>query len=392
MAKVSRRQFLHASMALAAYGSAGVLCPLLEPCTRAAVFGDVRGEVFRGDAPKKLWKYAREGYLYARLEGKKVVCGICPNGCVLAPGDRGVCRSRVNVGGRLFSIAYGNAVCANVDPVEKKPLYHFMPRATAFSIAAAGCNLRCLNCQNWEISQERPEDVRFAELFPADAVKSAVSSGSPCLAYTYSEPVTFYEYVLDTATLARKNGIRNLLVSNGYINTGPLLRLCAVMDAANINLKSFSDDIYRRLNGGRLQPVLNTLKTLHEHAVHLEITNLVVPGYTDDEAMVKRMCSWIVKTLGPDHPLHFLRFFPRYKLDRLAPTPVATLSRFRVIAMEEGLRYVYVGNVPGHEGNNTYCHACRKLLMERKGYLFPTFNLDKNRCPFCRTEIPGVWG
>jgi len=197
--------------------------------------------------------------------------------------------------------------------------------------------------------------------------------------------------MIDTARLAKENGLYNLWISNGYINKKPLLEFCKVLDGANVNLKSFSDAIYRKLNGGRLQPVLNTFKTLHEQKVHFEITNLVVPGYVDDPDMVKKMCEWIIKNLGSDHPLHFLRFFPRYKLDRLPPTPVSTLTRFRELAMQEGIRYVYVGNVPDHEGNNTFCHNCKKLLIERQGYYIPTYNLIGNKCKFCNTVIPGVW-
>ena len=320
-----------------------------------------------------------------------LVCGICPHRCVLSPGDRSVCRSRVNIDGTLYSLVYGNPCAVNVDPVEKKPLYHFMPRSKAFSIATAGCNLRCLNCQNWEISQARPDDIRNYDIFPSQVIDAAKRVGADSIAYTYSEPITFFEYMFDTACLARENGLYNLWISAGYINKKPLLKLCGVLDGANVNLKSYSDDIYRKLNGARLQPVLNTFKTLHEQRVHFEMTNLVVPGYVDDEDMAKRMCEWILTNIGPDYPLHFLRFFPKYKLDRLPPTPVSTLTRFRKLAMAEGIRYVYVGNVPGHEGNNTYCHNCKKLLIKRQGYFLPVYNLVGNKCKFCGTIIPGVW-
>jgi len=310
---------------------------------------------------------------------------------VLAPGDRSICRSKVNMDGTLYSLTYGNPCSVNVDPIEKKPLYHFKPRSKAFSIATTGCNFRCLNCQNWEISQAKPHEARNYEFFPADVVKAAQRAGSTSIAYTYSEATTFFEYMIDIARLARDKGIYNLWISNGYINREPLLELCRVLDGANVNLKSFSDDIYKKLNGGRLQPVLNTFKTLHEEGIHFEVTNLVVPGYTDDADMVKEMCQWILKNLGPDYPLHFLRFFPRYKLDRLPPTPLSTLLQFRKLAMGEGIRYVYVGNVVYPEVNNTYCHHCKKLLIERIGYQIPIYNLDGNRCKFCKTVIPGRW-
>lgn len=387
----TRRSFLRAGAALILMHSFRGICDGGIPCAHAASTTDVKGSVFRGDAPKSLWKYSREGYFSTKSYGNKVACDVCPNHCILSPGDRSVCRSKVNIGGKLYSIAYGNPCSANVDPIEKKPLYHFRPGTKAFSIAAAGCNIRCLNCQNWEISQSRPEDVRFIELFPVDVVKAARSSGSSSIAYTYSEPISFYEYMFDTAQAARSAGIANVFISNGYINPKPLLKLCTVLDAANINLKSFSDEVYRKLNGARLEPVLSTLKTLHERGVHLEITTLVVPGYTDDEEMTKRMCGWIVRNVGQDHPLHFLRFFPKYRLDRLPPTPIAVIERFRSLAMQEGIRYVYVGNIPSHEGNNTYCHACGRLLIERRGYFMPVNNLEGNACRFCRARIPGVW-
>ena len=387
MRDINRRQFLCSSAA--ALG--GALCPQWGWAFKSGP-QDIRGKVFKGDAPKTLWKWNREGFLYQKLSKKKVICGICPNRCVLAPGDRSVCRSKINRDGILYSLTYGNPCAVNIDPIEKKPLFHFWPTSSAFSIATTGCNFRCLNCQNWEISQAKPDEVRQYELFPAEVVTSARKSDSISIAYTYSEAITFFEYMLETARLANANGIHNLLISNGYINKKPLLELCKVLDAANINLKSFSNEIYKKLNGGRLKPVLNALKTMHANDVHLEITNLLVPGYTDNEEMAKQMCGWILENLGPDYPLHFLRFFPRYKLDRLAPTPVSTLVRFRSLAIQEGMRYVYIGNVPGHEGAHTYCHHCRKLLVERQGFFIPLINLKGNKCKFCDTIIPGVWG
>jgi len=393
MTKLSRRQFLGKSAAcvMTAVGSQAIWPLAHRPC-EAAVSGDIRGRVFKGDAPKELWKWSKEGFSYKKLEGSKVICKICPNLCLLAPGDRSVCRSRVNVDGKLYSLAYGNPCSVNTDPIEKKPLFHFKPRTKAFSLATTGCNFRCLNCQNWEISQVKPHEVPYTyDLFPEDVIKAARKARAESIAYTYSEPITFFEYIIDTARLAQKAGIYNLWVSNGYINQKPLLALGEVLDAATINLKAYSDDIYRALNGGRLQPVLNTFKALHDQNIHFEMINLVVPGYTDDDDMVRKMCAWILKHIGPDHPLHFLRFFPQYKLDRLPPTPVSTLTRYRQMAMREGIRYVYVGNVARHEGNNTYCHNCKNLLIERRGYVIPTYNLVGNKCKFCKTVIPGVW-
>jgi len=352
--------------------------------------GDIRGKIIKNDAPDKPWKWSIEGFYYA-ADGKNVQCQVCPNRCILAPGDRSICRSKVNIGGKLYSLAYGNPCAVHVDPIEKKPLNHFHPRSLVFSIATTGCNFRCLNCQNWEISQKKPEDVRHQELFPDQVVSEAVKRGVPAIAYTYSEPVTYYEYMVDTASRAGKAGLNNVLVSNGYINTGPLVRLCTHLDAANVNLKSYDDGTYRRLNGGRLDPVLNTFKTLHRHGVWFEMTTLVVPTYADDPEMIKRMCGWILAELGPDYPLHLSRFFPQYKLTRLPATPVSTLEKLRSTALKEGIRYVYLGNVPGHEGTHTYCHNCGKILIQRKGYLIGQYNLAGDRCKFCHTIIPGRW-
>jgi pyruvate formate lyase activating enzyme len=393
MKKISRRQFFYCG---AAFLSSALPCQALWPISsktcEATIADDISGKVFKKDAPKTLWKWSREGFLYKKLNGGTVVCGICPNRCRLAPGDRSVCRSKVNLGGRLYSLTYGNPCAVHTDPIEKKPLFHFKPRIKTFSIATTGCNFRCLNCQNWEISQAKPHEVPYTqELFPADVIKAAQNARAESIAFTYSEPITFFEYMIDTARMAKDTGLHNIWVSNGYINKIPLLELCRVLDAASVNLKSFSDDIYRKLNGGRLNPVLSTFQTMHAQGIHFEIIALVVPGYVDDDEMTQRMCGWILENIGPDHPLHFLRFFPQYKLDRLPPTPVATLTRLRDMAMREGIHYVYVGNVPQHEGNNTYCHNCKKLLVERQGYIIPVINLIGNRCQYCNTEIPGVW-
>jgi pyruvate formate lyase activating enzyme len=279
----------------------------------------------------------------------------------------------------------------HIDPIEKKPLNHFYPGTPVFSIATTGCNLRCLNCQNWEISQRRPEDVRHTELFPREVVEKAEQHNTFSIAYTYSEAITYYEYMFDTAKCARDASIKNVLVSNGYINRDPLVRLSQYLDGANINLKSFEDGIYACLNGGRLDPVLRTLKILHEQDVWFEITTLVVPTYVDDPDMTRRMCGWILDELGPDHPLHFTRFHPDYKLTRLPATPVGTLERFRDIALKEGIHYVYVGNVPGHKGGHTYCHKCGRMIIKRMGYILGGFHIIDGKCEYCGAAVPGRW-
>ena len=336
-------------------------------------------------------KWSREALFYMPTpEGLK--CLKCPHGCLLGEGDSGICRNRVNYGGKLYTIAYGNPCAVHIDPIEKKPLFHFLPSTRAFSIAAAGCNLRCLNCQNWEISQKSPRETENADLMPDRVVAGCADSGCASIAYTYSEPNTFYEYAYDTAVIARKHGIRNVWKSSGYINEQPLRRLCRVIDAANIDLKGFDDDVYLKLNSARLAPVLRTLEIFHEEGVWLEITNLVVPTWTDDLDVIRKMCDWLAAHSLQDAPLHFSRFTPLYKLSQLAPTPVDTLEKAHAIAKEAGLRYVYIGNVPGHNAENTYCPRCNAIAVERRGFAVLAMAIRNGLCAKCGARIPGVWG
>jgi pyruvate formate lyase activating enzyme len=337
-----------------------------------------------------LGKFSKESP-YAVVTPKGVKCQICPNNCILKEGLESICRTHVVKDNTLYTIAYGNPCSVHVDPIEKKPLFHFLPSTPSFSIATAGCNFACLNCQNWEISQQSPRDTDNIELFPAKVVAQAISKGCKSIAYTYSEPIAFYEYMFDTARLAKAQGIKNLLISNGFINEKPLLDLTKYIDAANINLKSFSDEIYEKLNGGSLQPILNTLKILKAEGVWLEITTLIVPGWTDDLAMIKEMCDWLVKNGFTDTPLHFSRFHPLYKLTSLPFTPLATLEKAREIALKTGIQYVYIGNVPGTTAENTYCPKCKKIVMERRGFSILNNNLKNGSCKFCDTKISGVW-
>jgi len=340
--------------------------------------------------PQKPWKWSKETYHYIKL-GENVQCQVCPNRCTLKPGDRSICRVRVNKGGKLYTMAYGNPCATHIDPIEKKPLFHFLPTTKAFSIATAGCTFRCLNCQNWTISQKRPEETRNADMFPEKVVALARKTGCRSIAYTYSEPTAFYDYMYDTARLARDKGIKNLWITNGSINTDALVDLCKYIDAANVDLKSFDDKIYNKLNSGRLQPILDTLKTLDKQKVWFEITNLVIPTYTDDMKMIRQMCKWILDNVGPDYPLHFSRFSPLYKLTHLPPTPTKTLNEAYAIARDVGLRHVYVGNVPGHSAQNTICPGCEKIVVRRKGYFILENNITNNKCKFCSTKISGVW-
>jgi pyruvate formate lyase activating enzyme len=349
--------------------------------------------VFKGDAPKSLWKWSREAMHYLKL-GRNVNCKLCPNDCILAPGDRSVCRVKVNLDGKLYTLAYGDPCAVHVDPIEKKPLLHFLPQTGAFSIATAGCNLRCLNCQNWEISQSRPEDLDHADMMPEQVVVLAKQAGCTSIAYTYSEPTSFYEYMYDTGKIAHAQGLKNVWVTNGYINRKPLEQLCEVLDAANVDLKSYDEKIYNELNAGHLQPILDTLKTLRDRGVWFEVTTLMVPTYLDDMDMIRRMCDWLIKQIGPDYPLHFSRFYPQHKLNHLPPTPVATLRRAREVGLKAGLHYVYVGNVGLDEvpdSMNTYCPGCGKLLVERRGYFVVRNDIVHGACKYCGRTIAGVW-
>jgi pyruvate formate lyase activating enzyme len=305
------------------------------------------------------------------LDGNLVRCGLCPRRCVVAPGGRGYCEVRENRDGVYYTLTYGNPCAIHVDPIEKKPFYHFLPTTTAFSIATAGCNLDCKFCQNWHISQALPEELANYDL--------------------YSEPTIFYEYMLDCARLAHAKGIRNVYHSNGYIMPEPLRELCSYLDAANIDLKGFTEEYYADMSDGSLAPVLRTLRILREEGVHLEITTLLVPGRNDDPEELRAMCRWIRESLGADVPLHFSRFHPQHKLQNLPPTPVERLEEARRIALEEGLEYVYIGNVPGHEANNTYCPACSAELIHRIGYSVEVRGLEDGRCSECGAVVDGVW-
>ena len=343
------------------------------------------------DAPRTLWKWSRRVYHQESLKNGYVKCLTCPNTCILPPEARSRCRSHVNKDGTLYTLVYGNPCAVHVDPVEKKPLYHFLPASSTFSIATTGCSFHCLNCQNWEISQARPEEVRFQDLFPEAVVEKAEKAGCSSIAYTYSEATTFFEYMIDTARTARRSGLRNLWVTNGYIRREPLADLCGVLDAANVDIKGFSEEVYGKLMAGRLAPVLETLEFLRERKVWFELTALIVPTYTDDRARVREMCRWILDRLGPDCPLHFSRFYPHYRLTGLPPTSVPFLVDARKTALDMGLRYVYIGNIPPGEWNDTFCPGCGKAVVRREGYRILENGITGGACPTCGTPIAGVW-
>lgn len=319
-------------------------------------------------------------------------CGLCPNFCILKEGKLSPCRTRRVKNGTLMTLAYNNPCAIHIDPVEKKPLYHFLPGTQTYSIATAGCNLHCLNCQNWSISQASPEETENETVTAAQGVAAAVKNNCKSISYTYTEPIVFIEYMKEMATLAKKAGIKNIMVTAGYINEKPLKDLCQVIDAANVDLKSFDNETYKKLNAGTLEPVLNTLKTLKSQGVWLEITSLIVPTWNDKSDMIKKMCDWLTKNGFEDTPLHFSRFFPQYKLTQLPPTPVNTLEAARDTALKAGIKYVYVGNVSGKNGTDTLCPDCKKTVISRLGYKVTENNISNGKCKFCQSKIAGVFG
>ena len=322
--------------------------------------------------------------------GQKVQCDLCPTECVLDDYQVGGCKVRINKGGTLYSLVYGKPCAVAVDPIEKKPFFHFLPGSTAYSIATAGCVLSCKFCQNWQISQARPEEADSYTLMPQEVVRQAALYGCRSITYTYTEPAVFYEYMFDTARIARQFHIKNSMHSCGYIKEKPLREISKYLDAADIDLKAFTEDFYSRICGGRLRPVLDSLTVLKNEGVWTEITNLVIPTLNDDLKKIREMCMWITQNLGPDVPLHFSRFFPSYKLKDLPPTPFETLKDARKTAMDAGLNYVYIGNMRS-EAENTWCPKCRKLIVAREGYTVKQNNIAGNACKFCRTVIAGIW-
>jgi pyruvate formate lyase activating enzyme len=333
----------------------------------------------------------REAKHYKKLDYQRVQCQICPRECRVDDVERGYCATRENKDGKYYTLVYGKPCALNVDPIEKKPLFHFLPGTMAFSLSTAGCCMECKFCQNWDISQVRPEQVQSIDLPPAQVVAQARQQGAKSIAFTYGEPVVFYEYVYDTAAIARQQGVHPVAITSAYILEKPLRELCQRVSAVKVDLKSFSEDYYRNTCSAHLKPVLDALIVLKSEKVWLEIVYLVVPTLNDGVDEIKRMAAWVKKNLGPDVPVHFTRFHPMYKLKNLPPTPVPTLERCRRTALEQGLHYVYVGNVPGNPGENTYCAHCGKALILRRGYYIAENRITAGKCKFCQQEVPGVW-
>jgi len=328
---------------------------------------------------------------YKNLENKEVRCELCPHHCRIANFKRGICGVRENREGVLYTLVYGKAISYAVDPIEKKPLYHFYPGSNAFSLATVGCNLHCLYCQNSDISQfpEEQREIGGENFSPEEIVLLAKKNKCKIIAYTYTEPTIFFEYAYDTARLAVKEGIKNVFVTNGFISEEALKKISPYLHAANVDLKSFSEDFYKKICGGHLKPVLKTLELMKKLGIWLEITTLIIPTLNDSEEEIKKIAEFIVN-LGKEIPWHLSRFYPYYKLTNIPPTPVNTLHQAREIGLETGLRYVYTGNIPGDKGENTYCYNCGKILIKRYSYNIEKYNIEDGKCKYCQTKIDGV--
>ncbi len=334
-----------------------------------------------------------EALLYERLPEKKVGCHLCNHRCIIKPGDRGICRVRENREGVLKTLVYGRIIARHIDPIEKKPLFHFMPGSFSYSIATVGCNFKCRFCQNADIAQ-MPEDydgaLSGARVTPEEVVSAALKGKCRSISYTYTEPTIYFELALKTAEIAHEKGLKNVFVTNGYMTPEALKMISPFLDAANVDLKAFTDEFYRSFCKARLEPVKETLKLMKKMGILLEVTTLLIPGLNDDPDELQQLAAFIKNELGPETPWHVSRFHPTYRLTDRPPTPVETLLKARAIGIDSGLRYVYVGNVPGEMGENTLCHGCGDLLIERRGFVVEINRVQNGRCPGCGQTVYGV--
>jgi pyruvate formate lyase activating enzyme len=344
-----------------------------------------------GGAAESDAQFIQEAKFYEKLPHKKIKCKLCPRECVIDDRERGYCGARENRGGTYYTLVHSRVVSAHIDPIEKKPFFHFLPGEMAFSLATAGCNVNCKMCQNWEISQVRPEQVRATYLPPRDVAQIAKQSGCRAIAYTYSEPVIFYEYMMDTAQAGRAAGVKSAVVTGGYIHQDPLKKLCERVDAIKVDLKGFTQKFYTEVVNGELKPVLDALVTMRRLGMWTEIVYLVVPTLNDTDTDFRGVARWVRAELGLDVPVHFTRFHPEYLLKNLPVTPLKTLERAKAIADAEGLHYAYIGNVPGHPAENTYCPKCRRVVVEREGFTVNGIHLRDGKCQYCRQPVAGVW-
>jgi pyruvate formate lyase activating enzyme len=371
---VSRRQFM-----------TGGMCACAALCLgRGAAYGLDSGTAEYPAGPK-------EARFYDKLQNGTVQCRVCPRQCVMREGEHGFCSTRENHGGKLYSLVYGRISARQTDPIEKKPFFHFLPGSMAYSIATVGCNLTCKFCQNFQISQAKPGEFPLEIMSPDIAASNTMAAGAQSIAFTYNEPTVFTEYVYDCSAAARKSGIRSVVISNGFINPAPVERLSEVISAYKVDFKAFSQSFYREVTGGDREPVLNTVRLLKKLGVWMELVHLTIPTLNDSESDFKGMGDWLMGEVGPDVPIHFTRFHPMYRLTNLPVTPVSTLEKARDILRGKGMRYVYIGNVPGHPAESTSCPKCGKVIIERDGYSIRQIKMKKGACGWCGTSIPGVW-
>jgi len=334
----------------------------------------------------------KEAMFYQKLQDGKVRCVLCPHRCLISPGKRGICGVRENREGKLFSLVYGRIISWAVDPIEKKPLYHFLPGEGVFSIATVGCNLSCRNCQNYTISQVSKEEdkIQGEVISPQEIVQAAKKRGTRIIAYTYTEPTIFYELAYDTCRIASAEGIKNVFVTNGYIMPQPLKEVSSFLDAANVDLKSMKDETYKKVCGGRLQPVLDAIKLMKDLGIWVEVTTLVIPGINDSEDEIRSIANFIFD-IDSDIPWHLSRFYPTYKMQDHPFTPVETLRKVREVGLEIGLKYVYIGNVSTEESEDTFCPNCKKRVIRRTGFYVSELNIKNGRCGWCGNKLAGVW-
>jgi pyruvate formate lyase activating enzyme len=341
-----------------------------------------------------------EAMYYTKLDGKRVQCGLCFRRCIIPPGGVGFCRVRKNINGRLYTLVFGKVAALQIDPIEKEPLFHVLSGSRIFCVGTAGCNFRCSFCQNWHLSHMRIEQVKYYRMTPEEIVDLCISHGCDGIHFTYNEPTVFYEYMLAVAKEAKRRGIYFGFHTNGAINPEPLKELLEYTDAVAVDLKAFDDDFYEYVTEPTerfkpstppLEAVLRTLRIIREEGVWLEIVYLVIPTLNDDMDEIREMCLWIKENLGEDVPLHFTRYLPACKLTRLPLTPIETLERARETALEVGLKFVYIGNVPGHPGEDLYCPRCGEPLILRLQFTIMEYRLINGRCPSCGYEIPGLW-
>lgn len=332
----------------------------------------------------------KEAMFYEKIEDSKVRCYLCAHHCVISPNKRGICSVRENRDGILYSLVYGKIIARNIDPIEKKPLFHFYPASKSYSIATVGCNFKCLHCQNYQISQYTKEfkEIPGEEMTPEEVVSEALLTGCKSISYTYTEPTIFFEFAYDCAKLAKEKGIKNVFVSNGYTSAEATRAIAPFLDANNIDLKG-DENFYKNIVGAKLQPVLETIKLMKELGIWIEITTLIIPNYNDSPDFLKRVAEFI-KSIDPDIPWHVSQFYPTFLLTDQPRTPVSSLKKAREIGLQSGLRYVYMGNVPGEGGENTYCPTCGQLLIERRGFFLSKIQIKDSKCSKCYTPIAGI--